>query len=73
MTDICTIEPMRADDYAAVRVIYQDGLSSGIAAFMQTAPDWTRFAAGHLEVGRLVARDQGRIVGWAALGAVADS
>ncbi len=73
MSGAITIDGMQPSDHEAVRAIYQEGLSSGIAAFMQTAPDWARWDTAHLDVGRLVARDGGNIVGWVALSRVADS
>src|SRR3954447_1542169 len=65
------IEPMRRDDWPAVRVIYQQGIATGDATFDTEAPDWEGWHAGHLEACRLVARDPaGEVVAWAALSPV---
>ena len=58
---------MTADDWPAVRAIYEEGIATGDATFDTEAPDWQRWDAGHLESCRLVARREGEVVGWAAL------
>jgi L-amino acid N-acyltransferase YncA len=65
------LEPMRAQDWPAVRAIYLEGIATGNATFEQTAPEWDKWDAGHLPGARIVARsDSGDVVGWAALSAV---
>ncbi len=64
------IEPMRRDDWPAVRGIYLEGIATGNATFEQTAPDWEKWDAGHLPGLRIVARSDGEVWGWAALSAV---
>lgn len=59
------IEEMRPDDWPAVARIYEQGLELG--TFEDTVPSWEDWDASHLTVGRLVARDRGTVVGWAAL------
>ena len=61
--------PMTAADWPEVRAIYLDGIATGNATFETDAPPWEAWDAGHLAVGRLVARG-GRVLGWAALGPV---
>jgi L-amino acid N-acyltransferase YncA len=58
---------MTADDWAAVRRIYEEGIATGHATFQTSAPSWEEWNADHLSACRLVAEDDGRIVGWAAL------
>lgn len=66
--------PLLQQHWGAVRAIYAEGLATGIAAFRTTPPIWKQWDAGHLGVGRLVARaSHGEILGWAALAPVADS
>jgi phosphinothricin acetyltransferase len=66
-----TIEPMRREDWPAVREIYLQGIATGNATFDTDAPDWERWDAGHLPAARLVARDEsGQVVAWAALSPV---
>ena len=62
-----TIEPMTADDWPDVRHIYEEGMESGDATFETDAPDWPTFDAAHRADCRLVARLDGRVVGWVAL------
>ncbi len=62
-----TIEPMNTADWESVRAIYVEGIATGDATFEQTAPDWKSWDAAHRPGCRLVARDGGEVVGWAAL------
>ena len=66
------LEPMRPEDWPAVRAIYEAGIATGNATFETTAPDWPAWDAAHLSDHRLVARDGGRVVGWTALALVSD-
>jgi phosphinothricin acetyltransferase len=50
-----------------VRVIYLEGIATGNATFETSAPEWETWDAAHLPHGRLVARADGEIAGWAAL------
>jgi L-amino acid N-acyltransferase YncA len=62
---------MRAGDWPAVREIYEQGIATGDATFDTEAPSWEQFDAGHLEAGRLVARNRaGEVIAWAALSPV---
>jgi L-amino acid N-acyltransferase YncA len=67
MASQLVIDGMQRSDWARVRSIYTEGLATGLAAFMLTAPIWKIWDAGHLSLGRLVARQDGAILGWAAL------
>jgi L-amino acid N-acyltransferase YncA len=66
------IEPLGAGDWPAVRAIYEAGIATGNATFDTTAPDWPAWDAGHLSDHRLVARQDGRVLGWTALAPVSD-
>ena len=68
-----SIDAMQRADWARVRTIYGEGLATGLAAFMTTAPVWTVWDASYLPFARLVARRDGGVLGWAALARVADS
>jgi phosphinothricin acetyltransferase len=59
---------MREQDWPACAVIYEAGLDVG--TFEETVPAWHQWDPTHLPEPRLVARDNGEIVGWAALGPV---
>jgi len=64
------IEPMRAEDWNAVRSIYEEGIATGNSTFEQEAPSWERWDSGHLPSCRLVARAGADVLGWAALSPV---
>lgn len=66
MTDFA-IEPMTAHDWPAVRTIYQEGIATGDATFETTAPEWDAWDRSHRPDCRLVARQNGNVLGWAAL------
>ena len=58
------------DDWPAVQTIYQEGIDTKIATFQDRAKEWDDWDASILKVCRLVACDQGRVVGWVGLSAV---
>jgi phosphinothricin acetyltransferase len=64
------VEPMRADDWPEVRAIYEAGIATGDATFETAVPSWEEWDATHLSEHRLVAREHGGLVGWAALSPV---
>ena len=64
------IEPMSPADWEQVRAIYEEGIRAGNATFETSAPDWEQWDKGHLPFCRLVARNSGAVVGWAALSPV---
>ena len=61
------IEPMTVDDGPAVLDIFAQGVATGIATFETVTPDWPHWDAEHRPDCRLVARLDGRVVGWTAL------
>lgn len=61
------IETMQASDWEQVRTIYLEGIKTGNATFETNAPDWEAWNAAHLPFGRLVARADISVIGWAAL------
>lgn len=64
------LEPMREEDWPAVKTIYEEGIATGLATFETEAPPWKEWNEDHLAKCRLVARDRGQVVGWAALSKV---
>jgi L-amino acid N-acyltransferase YncA len=65
------IRAMEPSDGAAVFEIYRQGIATGHATFeVAVPPDWDRWFASRLARGRLVAKSEDRIVGWAALSPV---
>jgi phosphinothricin acetyltransferase len=63
------IEPLRPDDWSAVREIYAEGIATGDATFETVVPDWQAWDAAHLREARLVARLDADVVGFAAMSA----
>ena len=66
------IEPLGPADADAVLRIYAEGIDTGIATFETRVPGWQEWLDEHLEDCRLVARDGGEVLGWAALSPVSD-
>jgi L-amino acid N-acyltransferase YncA len=61
---------MTREDWPAVRGIYEQGIAGRQATFETEAPDWEVWDRGHFPGPRLVAVEDGRVVGWAALAPV---
>jgi len=64
------IGQMKASDWDQVRSIYLEGIRSGNSTFETDAPSWEKWNEGHLSFARLVMRDEGSVLGWAALSPV---
>ncbi len=64
------IREMQNRDWPAVRIIYQEGIESGLATFETHVPSWAEWDWNHLRNCRYVAVRQNAIVGWAALSLV---
>jgi phosphinothricin acetyltransferase len=62
-----TLRPLVAADWDVVRAIYREGIDSGDATFETSVPEWDTWDASRLEVVRIVAEADGRVVGFAAL------
>lgn len=67
-----TIRQMTREHWQAVRRIYADGLTSGNASFELKPPGWDEFQQSHLADHQLVAIDDSKVVGWAALSPVSE-
>lgn len=64
MVDIAAMETA---DWERVAAIYAEGIATGVATFETETPTWEEWNATHLPFGRLVARSDQEIAGWAAL------
>jgi phosphinothricin acetyltransferase len=64
------IDELRPEDWEQVRQIYLDGLATGQASFEVEAPTWETWNHNHHSHSRLVARQDGRVIAWAALAPV---
>ena len=49
-----------------MKTIFEEGISTGTATFETEAPSWEDWDGAHLPL-RLVAEEEGQVVGWAAL------
>jgi L-amino acid N-acyltransferase YncA len=63
------VEAMTAEDWPAVRAIYEEGMATGVGTFETAAPSWNEWNAARLPHSRLVARSAS-VLGWAALSPV---
>jgi L-amino acid N-acyltransferase YncA len=63
------IATLAATDWDDVARIYAEGIAT-LATFETEVPAWEQWGRAHLPGHRLVARDEGRVVGWAALAPV---
>lgn len=61
------ISPLLPAHWPDVRRIYQEGIETGQATFETAAPEWEAFDASRTPDCRLVAVEDGRVLGWAAL------
>jgi phosphinothricin acetyltransferase len=60
------IRELHPTDWPAVESIYRQGIEAGNATFEAETPDWQHFDTGRRADLRLVADDDGDVVGWAA-------
>ena len=67
-----TIREFKTEDWEAVSKIYAEGAVSGKAVFHYYNPTWEKWDASHLMACRLVAEENGVVVGWTALRPVSD-
>lgn len=61
------IREFERGDYPAVQRIYRDGIDSGDATFQSSPPAWEAWDRSTLAACRLVAEEEGAVVGWVAL------
>jgi L-amino acid N-acyltransferase YncA len=66
------IEAMTGADWPNVRRIYAEGIATGNATMETEPPPWESWNEAHRPDCRLVAREGGRILGWAALSRVSE-
>lgn len=64
------IRELHAEDWSAVAVVYEEGIATKLATFETAAPAWADWDAAHLAAHRLVAEEDGEVVGFAALSPV---
>ncbi|MEX0315655.1 MAG: N-acetyltransferase family protein [Allomuricauda sp.] len=64
------VRKMNASDWEQVSQIYREGIATGFATFEQETPDYQHWNQAHVEQCRLVAEENGKVTGWAALSPV---
>jgi phosphinothricin acetyltransferase len=64
---VLEIREMTPADWPAVEAVYAEGIATGDATFETESPSWDEFDRTRLPVARLVAVEDGRVVGWVAL------
>lgn len=64
------VDQMQPADWPQVRQIYLQGIAGAQATFETEAPSWDIWDTNHHVFARLVAREDGKIIGWAALSPV---
>jgi len=61
------IVPLLPIHWPEIKRIYEEGIATGNATFQTTAPEWDEWDAAHVKQSRLVAMENGEVLGWAAL------
>lgn len=65
-----TVRDLRPGDWSEVAHIYAQGIATGNATFETAVPSWEDWDDSHLRELRLVAEEDGQVVGWIALSPV---
>lgn len=65
-----SIRPMDATDWPTVSRIYEDGIATGFATFETSIPTYESWNVAHMTSCRLIAMEDEKILGWAALSPV---
>ena len=64
------IRTLQHEDWPAVAAVYEEGIATRLATFETAAPGWDEWEEAHLPGHRLVAEQDGEVVGFAALSPV---
>ncbi|NVN16743.1 GNAT family N-acetyltransferase [Muricauda sp. HICW] len=64
------VRTMKPSDWDAVSTIYLEGIATGFATFETKTPSYEQWDNAHTQECRLVAENNGSIMGWAALSPV---
>ncbi|MEM9077586.1 MAG: N-acetyltransferase family protein [Bacteroidota bacterium] len=64
------IRNMQKPDWEDVARIYEEGIVTGFATFEQQVPTYESWDEAHIASCRLIAEENGQILGWAALSSV---
>jgi len=58
---------MLPNHWEDVKRIFEEGIATGDATFQTSAPTWEEWDSSHLQSCRLIAVDDNKVTGWAAL------
>ena len=61
------IDALLPEHWSDVKAIYEQGIATGQATFQTDSPTWEEWNSSHLPHSRLVALENGAVIGWAAL------
>jgi L-amino acid N-acyltransferase YncA len=64
------IRALTEADWPAVAAAYEEGIATRMATFETAVPAWRHWDAAHLPDHRLIAEEDGAVIGWAALAPV---
>jgi len=70
VSNLPAITPMGREHWPEVLRIYLEGIATGNATFEVEAPSWEKWDGSHLPNCRLIAQEESKILGWAALSPV---
>ena len=70
--DKMEIRPMQAKDWQTVSKIYEEGIATGFASFETSTPTYEAWDSAHMASCRLVATENDKVFGWAALSPVSN-
>jgi len=70
VSNLPAIKPMGREHWPEVLRIYLEGIATGNATFETEAPSWEKWDGSHLPNCRLIAQEESKILGWAALSPV---
>jgi L-amino acid N-acyltransferase YncA len=67
------IDEMRENDWPEVAAIYQEGIDTGNATFAKTPPpSWNEWCKSKINTCSIVAREESKMLGWAAVSPVSE-
>jgi L-amino acid N-acyltransferase YncA len=69
---VTEIIAMQANNWNEVKRIYEEGIKTGNATFQNESPPWPLWDKAHIQDCRLVAKENEKVIGWAALTPVSD-
>lgn len=72
MNHTIEIKSLEPNHWPEVKVIFEQGLATGVATFETESPSWKEWDSSHLQICRLVAIINDHVAGWIALSPVSN-